>query len=199
MGYEMDFETRNGVIGLGDSGRSQWTGEWRRHVWKMLRGPKPTSAFRYQIAEPRLPIDMNVSAPRSPSHLVQHPAPLRRRQPTMTLEDIVGAGACEACRGRITKVRRTDMLAIHGLMHAAHAIHAVHADMYASAPLSVRNAHSAASARRHATIWSCLRSGPRLSSAARTNRCCHSVPWTMGLSKSSICWPPSPWTLLTRS
>jgi hypothetical protein len=27
-----------------------------------------------------------------------------RRPPVMTLEDIVGVGACEACRGRITKV-----------------------------------------------------------------------------------------------
>ena len=182
MGYEMDFETRNGVIGLGDSSRSQWTAEWRRHAWKMLRGPKPTSAFRYQTAERRLPMDMNAPAPRSPSHLVQHPAPLRRRQPTMALEDIVGAGACEACRGRITKVRRTDMLTIHGLMHAAHAVHAIHAvdsvdsDMYTSAPLSVRSAHSAASARRHATIWSCLRPGPRLSSTTRTSGCCHNVP-----------------------
>jgi len=28
-----------------------------------------------------------------------------RRHPAMSLQQIVGAGACEACRGRITKVK----------------------------------------------------------------------------------------------
>ncbi|KAE8837915.1 hypothetical protein PTNB73_04077 [Pyrenophora teres f. teres] len=46
---------------------------------------------------------MKAPPPSHLSHIGQSSVSLRYRQPTMRLEDIVGAGACEACRGRITK------------------------------------------------------------------------------------------------
>jgi hypothetical protein len=178
------------VIGPGAHGRREWCSRGQKEHPPPLPAERhidtrtSSRIYRYQSGCTRHDSAMDKNTPVSQT---DRRASSLRPPPAITLEDIVGVGACEACRGRITKVyTRSSYFGLSGVGMLTHG----------SAQPNIRNVKSAAGDERPAII--AVPPRRRIGPSRNTNmeRCAFNL--IIASSTYMLIFSHSPLTSLTR-